>query len=199
MPVLYLRKLTGKERSQAANRQLAHFLAFIAGATNAGGYVAVKQYTSHMSGIVSAMADNLALGEIGWTAAGLSALLAFLAGAACTAMLVNWGRRRSLESEYALPLMVEAIMLVCFGLLGSRFEQHRWFPGVGHGSATVLHNGPAERHYYEDLAGRDSDDTCDGNGDGHRDRVGQRDVLEPAEAGDWRLEPYGLMGGSFGY
>lgn len=127
MPVLYLRKLTGKERSQAANRQLAHFLAFIAGATNAGGYVAVKQYTSHMSGIVSAMADNLALCEIGWTAAGLSALLAFLAGAACTAMLVNWGRRRSLESEYALPLMVEAIMLVCFGLLGSRFEQHRWF------------------------------------------------------------------------
>ena len=99
MPVLYLRKLTGKERSQAANRQLAHFLAFIAGATNAGGYVAVKQYTSHMSGIVSAMADNLALGEIGWTAAGLSALLAFLAGAACTAMLVNWGRRRSLSAR----------------------------------------------------------------------------------------------------
>ena len=126
MPVLYLRKLTGKERSQTANRQLAHFLAFIAGATNAGGYVAVKQYTSHMSGIVSAMADNLALGEMRWTAAGLSALLAFLAGAACTAVLVNWGRRRRLESEYALPLMVEAAMLMCFGLLGSRFEQHGW-------------------------------------------------------------------------
>ena len=126
MPVLYLRKLTGKERSQTANRQLAHFLAFIAGATNAGGYVAVKQYTSHMSGIVSAMADNLALGEMRWTAAGLSALLAFLAGAACTAVLVNWGRRRRLESEYALPLMVEAAMLMCFGLLGSRFEQHSW-------------------------------------------------------------------------
>ena len=89
--------------------------------------MAVKQYTSHMSGIVSAMADNLALGEVGWTAVGLSALLAFLAGAACTAVLVNWGRRRNLESEYAFPLMVEAAMLVSFGLLGSRFEQHRWF------------------------------------------------------------------------
>ena len=72
------------------------------------------------------MADNLALGEMRWTAAGFSALLAFLAGAACTAVLVNWGRRRRLESEYALPLMVEAAMLMCFGLLGSRFEQHSW-------------------------------------------------------------------------
>ena len=63
MPVPYLRRLTGSTRSQAANRQLAHFLAFIAGAANAGGYVAVKQYTSHMSGIVSAMADATAMRE----------------------------------------------------------------------------------------------------------------------------------------
>jgi uncharacterized membrane protein YoaK (UPF0700 family) len=126
MPVPYLRRLTGKERSQAANRQLAHFLAFIAGATNAGGYVAVKQYTSHMSGMISAMADNVAVGEMGLVAAGLSAMLAFLAGAACTALLVNWGRRREMQSEYALPLMVEAGLLVSFGLMGSRFEQHRW-------------------------------------------------------------------------
>jgi len=64
MPVPYLRRLTGKERSQKANRQLALFLAFIAGAVNAGGYLAVRQYTSHMTGIVSAMADNLSLGRI---------------------------------------------------------------------------------------------------------------------------------------
>jgi uncharacterized membrane protein YoaK (UPF0700 family) len=50
MPVPYLRRLTGSNRNQTANRQLADFLAFIAGAANAGGYVAVKQYTSHMSG-----------------------------------------------------------------------------------------------------------------------------------------------------
>src|ERR1700675_1337994 len=101
MPVPYLRRLTGKERSQAANRQLAHFLAFIAGATNAGGYVAVRQYTPHMSGIAPAMAHNLSVGQIRLAAAGLSAMLAFLAGAACTAMLVNWGRRREMHSEYA--------------------------------------------------------------------------------------------------
>jgi uncharacterized membrane protein YoaK (UPF0700 family) len=126
MPVLYLRRLTGRERSQAANRQLAYFLAFIAGATNAGGYLAVRQYTSHMSGIVSSMADSVAVGELGLAAAGLSALSAFIAGAACTALLVNWGRRRRMESEYALPLLLEAGLLICFGLLGRHFEQYRW-------------------------------------------------------------------------
>jgi uncharacterized membrane protein YoaK (UPF0700 family) len=124
MPVVYLRRLTGRERSQRANRQLAHFLAFIAGATNAGGYVAVKQYTSHMSGIVSAMADNLVVGQMAMVVAGVGTLLSFLAGAACTAVMVNWGRRRDLESEYALPLVFEAGLLVCFGLLGGQLELH---------------------------------------------------------------------------
>lgn len=126
MPVPYLRQLTGKDRSHAANRQLARFLAFIAGATDAGGYVAVRQYTSHMSGTASTVANRLATGDLKLAAAGLSAILAFVAGAACTAVLVNWGRRRRIHSQYAFPLMLEAVLLVCFGLMGRRFEEHRW-------------------------------------------------------------------------
>jgi uncharacterized membrane protein YoaK (UPF0700 family) len=80
-----------------------------------------------MSGIVSAMADATAVQDLGWLATGASALLAFLAGAACTAILVNWGRRRDLNSEYALPLMVEAGLLLCFGLTGANLERHEWF------------------------------------------------------------------------
>ncbi len=134
MPLVYLRRLTGRERSQAANRELAHYLSFIAGAANAGGYLAVGQYTSHMSGIVSAMADNLAVGGLQLMLAGLGALTAFTAGAAATAVMVNWGQRRSLESVYALPLMVEAALLVCFGLLGGHLEQDH----VLRVSATVI-------------------------------------------------------------
>lgn len=126
MAISYLRRLTGKERSPEANRQLACYLAFVAGATNAGGFLAVRQYTSHMSGIVSAMADNFALGDVGLLLDGLGALLSFLAGAACSAVLINWGRRERLQSEYALPLMVEAGLLICFGLLGSNLEHHEW-------------------------------------------------------------------------
>ncbi|MFS8931255.1 DUF1275 domain-containing transporter [Cupriavidus taiwanensis] len=126
MPIPYLRKLTGKERSPSGNRQLACYLAFIAGATNAGGFLAVHQYTSHMSGVVSAMADSLILGDLWLMLDSLGALLSFLSGAICSAVLVNWGRREQLQSEYALPLMLEATLLVCFGLLGSNLEHHQW-------------------------------------------------------------------------
>ncbi|NTX23269.1 YoaK family protein [Burkholderia cepacia] len=119
MPAQYFRSLTGKHRSSAANRQLGFSLAFVAGATNAGGFLAVKQYTSHMSGVVSAIADQAALGDIRLVLAGVGSLASFLVGAGCSAMLVNWGRRRSLQSQYVLPLLVEAALLLLFGLLGS--------------------------------------------------------------------------------
>lgn len=120
MPIHFARKLTGKDRSETANRALGIALAFVAGATNAGGFLAVRQYTSHMTGVVSSMADYLALGNGALALAGLLALLAFMAGAALTALLVHYARAHRLHSEYALPLMLEACLLLAFGLLGSR-------------------------------------------------------------------------------
>jgi uncharacterized membrane protein YoaK (UPF0700 family) len=127
MPIHYLRNLTGPERTDVSNRRLGCSLAFVAGAANAGGFLAVGQYTSHMSGIVSALADNTALGDVALVIAGLSSLLAFLAGAATSAILINWGRRRDAQSKYATPLIAEAILLLCFGFLGTNLEQHRIF------------------------------------------------------------------------
>lgn len=120
MPINYSRKLSGKTRSQDANTQLGIALAFVAGATNAGGFLAVHQYTSHMTGIVSAMADNIAMGAYALAPTGIGALASFLAGAAASTVMVNYSRRHHLHSAYAFPLLVEAILLLCFGLLGAR-------------------------------------------------------------------------------
>jgi uncharacterized membrane protein YoaK (UPF0700 family) len=120
MQAHYFRTLTGRDRSIEANRQLGFSLAFVAGATNAGGFLAVKQYTSHMSGVVSSIADQAALGDLSLVLAGAGSLISFLLGAACSAVLVNWGRRRQLHSQYASPLLIEAVLLLCFGLLGSQ-------------------------------------------------------------------------------
>ncbi|MFM0290919.1 YoaK family protein [Paraburkholderia megapolitana] len=125
MPINYLRGFTKPERSDATNRRLGQSLAFVAGAANAGGFLAVGQYTSHMSGVVSALAENLALGGVNAVVEGLSPLLSFLVGAATSAILINWGRGRSLRSQYAMPLMLEAALLLLFGLLGSNLETHR--------------------------------------------------------------------------
>lgn len=120
VPISYSRRLTGRARTINSNRHLGLTLAFVAGAINAGGFLAVHQYTSHMTGIVSSMADNVALGTFDAALTGLGALLSFIAGAGCSAVLVNFARQRSMHSVYALPLMVEAILLLGFGLMGSR-------------------------------------------------------------------------------
>jgi uncharacterized membrane protein YoaK (UPF0700 family) len=126
MPIEYLRGFARPQRTDQNNRRLGRWLAFIAGAANAGGFLAVGQYTSHMSGIVSALADNLSVGDFGLIVAGLSSLAAFITGAATSAIMINWGRRRRAQCEYALPLMLEAVLLLCFGLLGSNLENNRF-------------------------------------------------------------------------
>ena len=122
MPIKYARRLTGRRRSADANRHLGLVLAFVAGATNAGGFLAVQQYTSHMTGIVSSMADNLVLGAYDLVLGGLGGLLSFLLGAACSAIMVNYSRRHQLHSEFALPLLLEALLLLGFGVLGARLS-----------------------------------------------------------------------------
>ncbi|MFN7645791.1 MAG: DUF1275 family protein [Burkholderiales bacterium] len=92
MPANYARFLTGRDRSIQANRQLGFALAFVAGAINAGGFLAVRQYTSHVTGMVSSLADNLALGEFALVVDAAVGVLAFLFGAMTCALLVNFVR-----------------------------------------------------------------------------------------------------------
>ena len=62
MPQATMRHLVGRARTRHANRQLGVLLAFVAGAVNAGGFLAIRRYTSHMTGVLSGIADDLALG-----------------------------------------------------------------------------------------------------------------------------------------
>src|SRR5580704_11952219 len=103
--IRYLRFLSGHERSREANRHLGLTLAFVAGAVNAGGFLAVGQYTSHMTGVLSSVSDNIALNRMNLVASGLAAWVSFVCGAATSAILINWARRRNLRSQYALSLM----------------------------------------------------------------------------------------------
>jgi uncharacterized membrane protein YoaK (UPF0700 family) len=114
-----IRGFTSLQRTPQADLKLGTVLAFVAGAANAGGFLAVGRYTSHMTGMVSSMADHLVLGQFVLAAAGLVAVVAFLFGAMSTAWMVNWGLRRGLRSAYGLPLMIEALLLLMFGLFGA--------------------------------------------------------------------------------
>ena len=121
------RHLTSQHRTASTNRLLGGILAFNAGAVNAGGFLVVAMYTSHMTGFVSLLADNLVLGNTTLVLGAIGALLAFTAGAAVTAIQVNWARQHGLRSEYALPLLLEATLLLVFGLMGATLNHQTPF------------------------------------------------------------------------
>jgi uncharacterized membrane protein YoaK (UPF0700 family) len=119
----------GSQRTKYLNRQLAWSLAFVAGAVNAGGFLAVQFYTSHVTGTVSKMADEVALGHHVVLALGALGIVGcFMLGAFFASLLISFGRRQRFKSYYALNLMIEAVLLLVFGLMGSRLaEVHRFF------------------------------------------------------------------------
>ncbi|MBC3869647.1 YoaK family protein [Undibacterium oligocarboniphilum] len=124
MPIHYLAKLTSPKRTPQSNMHLGITLAFVAGAINAGGFLAVGQYTSHMTGMLSSAADDLALGRLMPAFAALFLLVTFAWGAACTALMVNYARRNHLRYLYTPVLLLEATLLLVFGLVGTRLQEH---------------------------------------------------------------------------
>lgn len=114
-----LRHLMDRRRTVVGNRNLGLLLAFNAGAINAGGFLVVQLYTSHMTGIVAMLADHLVLGNVKLVLGAIGALWAFMSGAGTTAIMVHWARHRHLRSTYALPLFIEAVLLLLFGLMGA--------------------------------------------------------------------------------
>lgn len=114
-----LRIAAAHRRTGRNDLMLGAILAFVAGAINAGGFLAIGHYTSHMTGIVSALADNLALGLFGLVGSGLTLLFSFTLGAACSAILINWARRHARRQQYAYPLALESGLLIVFAGIGA--------------------------------------------------------------------------------
>jgi len=110
---------TDIHRDAKTNLRLGCTLCGIAGATNAGGFLAVGQYTSHMSGILSAVADDLVLGKVQLAVASVALVASFVLGSMTTAWMVNWSQRRQMRSAFARPLVVEAGLLLVFGVFGT--------------------------------------------------------------------------------
>jgi len=111
--------ITYRHRSDATNWILGLFLAFNAGAVNAGGFLVLHTYTSHMTGFASQLADSAMLGNGELFLSALGAIMSFVFGAATCALLVNWGRQMQLRAIYAPALLLEAALMLPFGLIGA--------------------------------------------------------------------------------
>ena len=108
------KSLVHAERGDSEDHALAVILAGVAGAANAGGFFAVQQYTSHMTGYLAALADNLAIGEFWLVLVSLLAISAFIAGAGFSAVMIAWARDHRSHHQYSLPIAVQGGFLFCF-------------------------------------------------------------------------------------
>lgn len=124
LPIQYLSTLTARPRTRRADLHIGVILTFVAGALNAGGFLAIGQYTSHITGMVSALADQLVLGHFALAGIAAASWVAFACGAASTALLVNYLRRSSVRNLYATPLLLEALLILLFGTFGGTLRQH---------------------------------------------------------------------------
>ena len=117
---------TGPSRSAKLNGILAGYLALTAGFVNSSGFVLLGTFTSHVTGSLGRLANDLAARE--WGAAALASVfvVAFFAGAFFASLLIE-ARRWRASRTYALALLIEALVLGSFVLIAvaGRFEHAR--------------------------------------------------------------------------
>ena len=118
-------------RTPQTDTRLGLLLATLAGAVNAGGFLAIGQYTSHLTGMVSTSADSLVLHQWNLMAFAILGITAFMGGTVLASLFVNWGERHRPHHRYALPLAFEGVLIIMFGLYGMLVPVTYHIPACG--------------------------------------------------------------------
>jgi uncharacterized membrane protein YoaK (UPF0700 family) len=103
----------GPSRSPTSNGILAGYLALVAGFVNSSGFVLLGTFTSHVTGSIGRLSNDLATSQ--WAAASLAALfvVAFFAGAFVASIVIEAQRTR-VPRAYGLALLLESMTLGAF-------------------------------------------------------------------------------------
>lgn len=100
--------------TESSSRLLAGFLACIAGFVNSAGFLLIGAFTSHVTGNVGRLANDVAVADIGAAASALLMIFAFFMGAFLANLLVESSVFSRREHAVALVLLVEAALLGLF-------------------------------------------------------------------------------------
>ncbi|HTF02962.1 MAG TPA: YoaK family protein [Bacteroidia bacterium] len=109
----------GHRRTFRHNIRLAALLCITAGFVNVAGFRAFMVLTTNVTGHVALFAEELAEGNFSAArTVGLWMLLFFLGAFLCSLWIHRTGRWR--RFSYSLPILVEVVVLVAVGVIGSR-------------------------------------------------------------------------------
>lgn len=107
-------KREGPARDPRTNTLLAAHLAGTAGFVNSGGFVMIGSYTSHVTGSIGRMANDLANANFALAFAALWLVVAFFGGAVTASWILDQREMPRMPSRYALALAIEAGLLLTF-------------------------------------------------------------------------------------
>jgi uncharacterized membrane protein YoaK (UPF0700 family) len=104
----------GPGRSERQNRILAGYLALVGGYVNSAGFVLIGSFTSHVTGNVGRLANDLASRQYDAAATALAMVAAFFAGAFAASMMIESNFFGRTSNAYGVALLTEATLLVLF-------------------------------------------------------------------------------------
>jgi uncharacterized membrane protein YoaK (UPF0700 family) len=112
----------GEQRSDRHNQLLAGYLATVAGLVNSAGFILAGSFSSHVTGNVGRLADNLALGHGSAAALAATMIGAFFLGAFLASMALESNVLRRRPHVYGLLLLGEAALLGGFLVLARMID-----------------------------------------------------------------------------
>lgn len=104
----------GPGRSDRQNRVLAGYLAFVGGFVNSAGFVLIGSFTSHVTGNVGRLANDLAYRQYDAAFAVLPMIVAFFSGAFLASMAIESNFFGRTANAYGVALLGEGALLVLF-------------------------------------------------------------------------------------
>jgi uncharacterized membrane protein YoaK (UPF0700 family) len=115
---------------------LAGYLAFVAGFVNSGGFVLIDSFTSHVTGTVGRLANDVAHGDVPATASAASLVLIFFLGAFAASLIIEGSVEGRIATAYGVALLCQSAALAIFvAVAGLSPTEH---PRVRDAEAAIL-------------------------------------------------------------
>lgn len=128
----------GAARSHRQNRVLAGYLAFVGGLVNSAGFFLIGSFTSHVTGNVGRLANDLATGDTHAALFAATMVAAFFGGAFAASMILETNAVR-VPYAYGAALLTEAGLLVVFlSLAGLTEAEHAVHARARDAEAAIL-------------------------------------------------------------
>lgn len=104
----------GPGRSDRQNSILAAYLATVAGFVNSASFVLIGSFTSHVTGNVGRLANDVATNQLPAALAALSMIVSFFMGAFIASMIVESNLAGRTPVAYGIALSFETTLLLTF-------------------------------------------------------------------------------------